>query len=135
MTRIAELGGALSGGEVILVVEDDESVRESLVPNLIRLGYRVCEAGDGPQAVEILDRGEPIDLLFTDMVMPGGMNGIDLALRARETRPGLKVLLTSGYTAPALASQMQQIDNAAILSKPYRISDLAREIRKILDRP
>ena len=66
--------------------------------------------------------------------MPEGMNGVELARRARETRPALKVLLTSGYAAPALAARMQEIEGAAILTKPYRIADLARAVRAIIDR-
>ena len=125
---------AAESGEVILLVEDDADVRESVVVNLRRFGYQVLVASDGPEALEILDRGERIDLLFTDLVMPGGMNGAELARRARETRPTLKVLLTSGYAAPALATRMREIEGAAVLSKPYRVADLAREVRAIIDR-
>jgi len=120
-------------GETVLLVEDDAAVREVVARNLQRLGYRVLLAADGPSALATFDLGDRVDLLFTDMVMPGGMNGADLAARARATRPGLKVLLTSGYTGPALASQMQQIDGAALLSKPYRMADLAREVRSAID--
>ena len=121
-------------GETILLVEDDDAVRETVMRHFLRFGYQVLDARNGSVALAILDRGDRVDLLFTDMVMPGGMNGAELAIRARERRPGLKVLFTSGYTAPALASQMLQVDSAAILSKPYRIADLAREVRTLLDR-
>jgi PAS domain S-box-containing protein len=121
-------------GEMILVVEDDEAVRTVVTKNLERYGYRVESADSARSAFEILNRADSVDLLFTDMVMPGGINGAELAIRAREKRPGLKVMLTSGYTAPALASQMLEVEGAAIVSKPYRMIDLAREIRGILDR-
>ena len=121
-------------GETILLVEDDDAVRETVMRHFLRFGYQVLDARNGSAALAILDRGDRVDLLFTDMVMPGGMNGAELAIRARERRPGLKVLFTSGYTAPALASQMLQVDSSAILSKPYRIADLAREVRTLLDR-
>jgi CheY-like chemotaxis protein len=119
---------------MILVVEDDEAVRTVVIKNLQRYGYRVESADSARSAFEILNRADSVDLLFTDMVMPGGINGAELAIRAREKRPGLKVMLTSGYTAPALASQMLEVEGAAIVSKPYRMIDLAREIRGILDR-
>ncbi len=121
-------------GEAILLVEDEASVRQMAVQSLSRFGYQVLIAADGPTALEILDRGSRIDLLFTDLIMPGGTNGTELAGAARLRRPGLKILFTSGYTEPALASQMLQIDGAALLSKPYRIADLARKVRETLDR-
>jgi len=130
----ADVVATARDGETILLVEDDASVREVVLRNLQRLGYLVLDAADGPSALAILDQSDRVDLLFTDMVMPGGMTGADLAARAREVRPGLKVLLTSGYTAPALANQMLQIDSASLLSKPYRIADLAREVRAAIDR-
>ncbi|MBI1776721.1 MAG: PAS domain S-box protein [Proteobacteria bacterium] len=130
----AEMPAPAQNGEVILLVEDEESVRAIVVQNLLHLGYQVVDAMDGPSALELLDRSGRVDLLFTDMVMPGGMNGTELAARARQRRPGLKILFTSGYTEPALASQMLRIDGAAVLPKPYRIADLGRKVRDILDR-
>ena len=131
---MAAAPGLAKGGEVILLAEDDEGVRQAAAQSLSRFGYQVLEAVDGPSALKILAQGGRIDLLFTDVVMPGGMNGTELAREARRQRPGLKILFTSGYSGPALASQMLEIDGAAILPKPYRIADLAREVRRIIDR-
>src|SRR5215470_11872776 len=86
-----------SGGKTILVVEDDELVRPSVESLIESLGYRVLSAGNGPDALEILRQDTPIDLLFTDAFMPGGMYGPKLVAEARRLRPELKVLYTSGY--------------------------------------
>jgi CheY-like chemotaxis protein len=88
-----------NAGETILVVEDDASVRIYSADALRDLGYRVIEAADGPSAVHILETKTPVDLLFTDVVLPGGMTGAQVAARARELRPGLKVLFTTGYVS------------------------------------
>ena len=90
-------------GETILVVEDDPRVRRVAVRRLKELGYAVIEADSGPAALRILDREEPLDLLFTDIVMAGGITGVDLAQEARRRRPGLKILFTSGYAEPAVS--------------------------------
>src|SRR3954470_22315987 len=86
-------------GETVLVVEDDPRVRRLAVRRLAGLGYRVLEAADGPAALGLLGV-DAIDLWFSDMAMPGGMTGADLVRRARERRPGLPAVLTSGYAAP-----------------------------------
>ncbi|MBI1776724.1 MAG: response regulator [Proteobacteria bacterium] len=130
----AETPSMAQSGEVILLVEDDASVRKIAMQNLARFGYQVLDAVDGPTALAVLDRSGRIDLLFTDLIMPGGMDGTELADRARQRRPGLKILFTSGYTEPALASKMLRIDGAAVLPKPYRIADLGRKVREVLDR-
>ena len=83
--------------ETILVVEDDDRVRQLTITRLKLIGYQVLEASDGPKALDLLTRGHPVDLVFTDLVMPGGMSGREVAARARQLRPGIKVLLTSGY--------------------------------------
>eukprot|EP01137_Pigoraptor_chileana_P028605 Opistho-2@12734 len=90
------------GRERILLVEDNEEVREHVSAMLSGLGYDVLCAAGGQEALELLDRAGEIDLLFTDVMMPGGMNGREVAVAARRTRPGLKVLFTSGYAEGAL---------------------------------
>jgi PAS domain S-box-containing protein len=123
-----------SNGETILVVEDDERVRRVSVRRLTELGYRIIEADSGPTALTIIDRGEPVDLVFTDVVMPGGMTGIELAHAVRERRPGLRILFTSGYAEPAIATGDVLTSNADWLGKPYRTADLALKVRTLLDR-
>jgi PAS domain S-box-containing protein len=123
----------LRGGETILVVEDDDAVRQLAVAHLQALGYRVLEASDGNRAVATLRGGEAVDLLFTDMVMPGGMTGRQLAEEARRMRPGIKVLFTSGYTQNLFAHQGGGDEGFRLLSKPYRRDELARILREVLD--
>ncbi|MBV9522072.1 MAG: MASE4 domain-containing protein [Alphaproteobacteria bacterium] len=125
---------AASGHETILVVEDDEDVIGVVVEGLKDLGYHVLTAMNGLQAVEVLNGPEPIDLLFSDVVMPGGMNGAQLALTAQRIRPHLKVLLTSGYTASALTHEHLLPDNVEVLGKPYRRDELARKLRRAISR-
>jgi PAS domain S-box-containing protein len=121
------------GSETILVVEDDEGVRSLAMTQLKALGYRVLEARDGPSAESILRGSEPVDLLFTDVVMPGGMTGSDLATRARAWRPAMKVLYTTGYTENSVVHQGKLDPGVRLLSKPYRKRNLARIVREVLD--
>ncbi len=121
------------GSEHILVVEDDALVREHLVAQLRDLGYRVTDASSGPEAYEIIKRIEDIDLLFTDVVMPGGMNGRQLADAALKLRPGLKVLYTSGYTENAIIHHGRLDPGVHLLSKPYRRQEMAVKVRKALE--
>jgi PAS domain S-box-containing protein len=123
------------GGETILVVEDDKDVRAFVISQLQDLGYRVLEAADGPQAQEILDSDASIDLLFTDVVMPGGMTGRQLAEKAKLRRPTLKTLFTSGYTENSVVHQGRLDPGVHFLSKPYKRQDLARKLRAVLDQP
>jgi len=118
-------------GETILVVEDQAEVRRIVVRQLSTLGYRVLEAEDAQAAFQVLRTDTPIDLLFTDVVMPG-VSGIEVAAAAREARPGLRVLLTSGF-ADGVAGGTQVGVADAVLTKPYRRWDLARRIRGLLD--
>jgi PAS domain S-box-containing protein len=121
------------GGETILVVEDDVQVRAFVLGQLRDLGYRVIEAADGPQAQEILESDAAIDLLFTDVVMPGGLTGRQLAEAAKQRRPALKTLFTSGYTEDSVQRLGQMDPGVRLLSKPYRRHDLAMRIREALD--
>lgn len=126
---------APSGHETVLVVEDDTFVRGFAISSLESLRYRVIPAKDGPEALAILQGGEHVDLLFTDVVMPGGMNGWELAARAQRLRPGLKVLLTSGYAVETLAARGRGHAEMLLLNKPYRKSELARRVREALAAP
>jgi CheY-like chemotaxis protein len=121
------------GTETILVVEDDADVRAFVTGQLSDLGYRVIEAANGPQAQRILDSDQPLDLLFTDVVMPGGMTARELADAARAHRPGLKAVFTSGYTDNSIVHQGKLDRGVSFLSKPFRRQDLARKIRETLD--
>jgi signal transduction histidine kinase/CheY-like chemotaxis protein len=124
---------APAGSETILVVEDDESVRRFVVVALERLGYRVLPAGDAREALEILAAHPEVDLLFTDVVIPGGTSGRQLGETARAQRPGLKVLYTSGYTRNSMVHQGKLDATVAFLAKPYRRDELAAKVRSVLD--
>jgi PAS domain S-box-containing protein len=124
-----------SGAETVLIVEDDPFVRSYAVMSLQTLGYHVIAAVDGREAMQQLQTGAHIDLLFTDIVMPGGVNGWELAGLARKTRPDLRVLLTSGYALETLAANGHLQEGSAILSKPYRKAELARRLREALSLP
>ena len=113
-------------GEVVMVVEDEERVRSFSVEALRELGYAVVSAPDGPEALRMIENGQRVSLLFTDVVMPE-MSGRELARRARAQLPKLKVLLTSGYT-PDIAGL-----DESILTKPFDIDRLARRVRAALD--
>jgi PAS domain S-box-containing protein len=120
------------GSETVLVVEDDHGVRDFAVSVLRELGYRVLEAASGDAALDVLTDHPDIDLLFTDVVMPGSLNGADLAKAARERRPDLQVLFTSGYTT-RLVEKEWPLQNVELLRKPYRSIDLAERVRSVLD--
>ncbi len=123
------------GAETVLVVEDDDAVRQLACHELRTLGYRVLEAASGAKALPLIDGEEIIDLLFTDVVMPGGMSGRQLADEARRLRPGLRVLYTSGYTENAIVHHGRLDPGVQLLAKPYRRADLARAIRQALGGP
>jgi CheY-like chemotaxis protein len=120
------------GTETILVVEDDAEVRAGAVDVLENLGYRVLQAGDADAALELLAKSAGVDLLFTDVVMPGSIKAAALARRARERFPRIAVLFTSGYTETAAVKNRELDADAQLLSKPYRSDDLARKIRAVL---
>jgi nitrogen-specific signal transduction histidine kinase len=125
----------LSGEETILVVEDDDGVRAYSVEVLSELGYRVLEAANGADAMEILRSAETIDLLFTDIVMPGGVSGRKLADDAMLRRPGLKVLFTTGYTRNAIVHQGRLDPGVNLVGKPFTFDELAEKVRALLDKP
>ena len=122
-------------GETLLVVEDNDDVRRLGVAALQSLGYRVLEAADGPAALRLLDGPDAarIDLLFSDVVLPGGMTGHALADRVLARWPGLPVLFTSGYTRNAISQQGRLVTNARILPKPYTLESLASHVRQAID--
>jgi signal transduction histidine kinase/CheY-like chemotaxis protein len=122
----------LGGSETILVVEDDMAVQATAVNMLTGLGYRVLKANDGQSALIVLQSGIAIDLLFTDVVMPGPVRSPDLAKQAKEMHPNIEVLFTSGYTQNAIVHGGRLDPGVHLISKPYRREDLARKIRHML---
>ena len=118
--------------EVVLVVEDDERVRAVSVEALKELGYSVVEASAPLPAMRMLEEGQQVDLLFTDIVMPD-MSGRQLAVRAREILPKLKVLYTTGYTRNAIVHNGMLDPGTNLLTKPFSIEELATKIRRTLD--
>lgn len=119
--------------ETVLVVEDDEDVRASGVESLRELGYRVVEAPDGPAALQLLEADPSIRLLFTDVGLPGGQDGRQLADAARRRWPDLKVLFTTGYARNAIVHQGRLDPGVELIVKPYTHSALAAKIRAVLD--
>jgi len=119
-------------GDTVLLVEDDEGVLGMAVESLEELRYRVIVARNAAEALEHLRGVERIDILFSDVVMPGGMNGSQLAVEAQRLRPGLKVLLTSGYVANLDEGQVIGKGELPVLNKPYRRDELARSLRLVL---
>jgi CheY-like chemotaxis protein len=120
------------GTETVLVVEDDDDVRETAVALLSDLGYRVLKARDAASALSIVDSGMEIDLLFTDVVMPGPLRSPELARKARTRLPHIAVLFTSGYTENAIVHGGRLDPGVDLLPKPYSREDLARKIRHVL---
>ena len=123
---------AASGQETVLIAEDDPFVRAYAVACLVGFGYQVVEAVDGRDALNKIAGGFTADLLFTDVVMPGGVNGWELAESARRLRPSLRVLLTSGYSLEALAERGRLPAGAVVLNKPYRKAELGKRVREAL---
>jgi PAS domain S-box-containing protein len=123
------------GHERVLVVEDDPFVRAYAISCLEGLGYRVTPAESAREAERLLSQGLGVDLIFSDVVMPGGMSGWDLAERARVLCPGVKVLLTSGHPLETLQTHSRAVASETILNKPYRKAELARQVRAVLDAP
>ena len=119
-------------GETILVVEDDHRVRELAVAMLTGLGYRVHEAGDGKSALAVIDDSPNVALLFTDVILPGGMDGVELAREARRRRPHLPMLYVSAYSASALMQKGRLDDGAELVEKPFRRQELAAKLAAML---
>jgi len=115
------------------VVEDDALVRRYVITQVQSLGYTTLEAGNATQALDVIGKVDTIDLLFTDVIMPGPMNGRQLVDEALKRRPSLKTLFTSGYTENAIVHHGRLDSGVLLLAKPYRKSDLARMIRMALD--
>jgi CheY-like chemotaxis protein len=127
---------AVTGGtEVILLVEDDDSVRATTADMLADLGYRILTARNADVAMAMIDSGASIDLLFTDVVMPGAFGARELARKAQQRLPGLPVLFTSGYTDNAIVHGGRLDEGVELLSKPYTQDELARKLRKVLTTP
>lgn len=120
-------------GETVLLVEDNAQVRIVTSKRLKNLGYGVIEAGNAAAAIEVLNSGQKVDLVFSDVVMPGGMSGFDLAKWMRQNAPGTRVLLTSGFAEDIARSGEAALSELEILRKPYSGAELARALRRALD--
>jgi CheY-like chemotaxis protein len=120
------------GNEVVLIVEDDALVRRYVITQIQSLGYATLEASNAAEALDAIDKHATIDLLFTDVIMPGTMNGRQLVDEALKRRPSLKTLYTSGYTENAIVHHGRLDSGVLLLAKPYRKSDLARMFRMAL---
>jgi CheY-like chemotaxis protein len=130
--RIAE---PTQTGKVALIREDEASVRQVVAQNLRLLGYRVLEALNGREAMELWQESSgQIDLLFSDMVMPEGMTGLDLAEKLKEEKPNLKVIISSGYNAEMAGQGRPAAGGIVYLQKPYGVEVLSKAIRDCLDR-
>ncbi|WP_082458077.1 PAS domain-containing protein [Sphingomonas sp. Leaf10] len=129
---MVDSGPVCGGNETVLVVEDDEEVRATVVEMLGDLGYRVLKASDAASGLAVIESGMPIDLLFTDVVMPGALKSPEMARKARERLPGIAVLFTSGYTENSIVHGGRLDKGVELLSKPYTREALARKIRHVL---
>ena len=132
LAPVVEPQQAVGGTETILVAEDDEAVRTTVVEMLTDLGYRVLKAADAASALAVVESGVPIDVLFTDVVMPGTLRSPELARMARERLQNLAVLFTSGYTENAIVHGGRLDAGVELLGKPYTRESLARRIRQVL---
>jgi CheY-like chemotaxis protein len=121
-------------GETVLVVEDDDDVRALTVALLRGFGYTVIEARDAGEALSVLGPSGRVDLLLSDVVLPGGTTGPELAIEARRRQPDMKILFMSGYAEDMLADHGDAIPGADLLRKPFRKADLARKLRAVLHR-
>ena len=130
--RLPPAGVERGRGETILLVEDELPLRTLFGGILRDLGYHVLEAPDAAEALALLEREQRVDLLFTDMVLPGGTGGRELALRARRFRPQLRVLFASGYAQEIVAQSGHAVPQGYLLSKPYRREEVARAVAATL---
>jgi len=126
---------AATPGRTILVVEDEDAVREAALAMMDELGYRRLEASNAQSALDLVEAGEHVDLVFTDVVMPGELRTREFAQRLRELRPGIPVLFTSGYTDNAIIHQGRLDEGVHLISKPYAKAELARRIAALLADP
>ena len=127
------MAGPVAGGrETILVAEDDEAVRETVVAMLSELGYRVVKAKDPERALTILESGVAVDLLFTDVIMPGALKSTELARKAQERQPDIGILFTSGYTENSIVHGARLDKDVALIGKPYTKEALAGKLRHVL---
>jgi PAS domain S-box-containing protein len=124
---------AILGKHTVLVVDDNRDVRELAYGHLKNLGYRVLSAQSGEEALKVIERYGDVDLLFTDIIMPGGMNGLQLVERVRERQPDIAVLLATGYMDQLPAANVSAAP-ITTLTKPYRVSDLAEQVRASLEK-
>jgi CheY-like chemotaxis protein len=124
------LPASRAAGEVVLVVEDEPSVREVATESLRELGYATLTAADGREALSVLKSAQPVDVLFSDIVMPGGIDGVRLAREARRLRPGLGVLLTSGFAASGGSRDVPR--DMPLLTKPYDRAQLSAQLWAVL---
>lgn len=121
------------GDETVLVVDDEEDVRETVLALMDELGYRTLVAADGVAALAIVESNEQIDLLLTDVMMPGELDGPALAERTLQARPGIKILFTSGFADGKVLQRIDRVSGSALIAKPYRNEELALRIRQTLD--
>jgi CheY-like chemotaxis protein len=127
-----ETGSAQGGTERVLIVEDDEEVRATAADMLSELGYSVLKAKDADAALAIIESGIAIDVLFTDVVMPGKLQSSELGRKAQQRLPQIAVLFTSGYTDNAIVHGDRLDEGVDLLNKPYTRAELARKLRQIL---
>jgi PAS domain S-box-containing protein len=120
-------------GESILVVEDDSGVKDATINSLVELGYAVVDARDGPSAIELLHRHAKFDVLFTDVGLPNGLTGTQLAAQVHSLMPDVKVLYTTGYARNAIIHQGRLDPGVHLLTKPFTYAQLARKLRDVLD--
>jgi len=130
---VVRAGDVQGGTESILVVEDDDAVRDTAVSLLQKLGYKVFQARDAQSALTVLDSGIALDLMFTDVIMPGPIRSPELAQKAKARLPHLAVLFTSGYTENAIVHAGRLDSGVELLSKPYGSDALARKVRQVLE--
>jgi len=121
------------GGGTVLVVEDNEEIRAVVVKQLSALGFNVMEADTAERALEVVEQRRPIDLLFTDVVLPGRMDGCMLARKVMSQTPAPKILLTSGFPGTSLSGVAELGGGVRLLSKPYRQDELFRVLREVMD--
>ncbi len=118
--------------QTVLVVEDDADARSTLAAMVTELGYRVLEAENGRSALPILEQERPVNILLSDVIMPGGMSGVDLAKAAHKRRPDLKVLFVSGYDRMVIAQATKYDNSLRLLNKPFSLTDLGRELSALI---